>query len=336
MRYSQRHGFTLLELMIVVAIISALVALSVPSVARSRTQAREAQVIGFLRQYHIAQIQFQAAGIKDTNSDSIGDFGTLQDLLDANIYARSMDHSDSVASRPALARAGSLLRDFCLPAAYADSKPGKDPKPVKEKEKPPKDKNPESEKPENDNDNDHEGGKPGSGGHGEDDDNDNGPGGGHTGDKPGGGHDGDKPGGGHDGDKPDTGGDNDDNDRPDDPSGDQPADDPGAGGSQGGNDGSSGSGGDQGDNSGPSGGAGATGPAFLQGVSSSLLENGILYGYRFQFTTMVQSDQDPGWYEVTCKPANPRNGGRGFYIDSSGVIRQTSDGTFPNAASKQL
>jgi prepilin-type N-terminal cleavage/methylation domain-containing protein len=252
-----KQGFTLLELMIVTAIISILVAISVPNVSRARTQAREAQVIGFLRQYHIAQIQFQTAGIKDTNKDGIGDFGTLQDLVNASIYASSTGGPNSVVVSMV-----SLIANAVAIAEIHAARPEADPgQGVGQGE----------------------GGGRGQGA-------EHGQGVGHGqgwGQGEGGGRD--------------------------------------HGGGQG-----------QGGRQGQGGGSVASATAFLQSVSNSLTDSGILYGYRFQFTAVPQTDTDAGWYEVTCRPALSSSGGRGFFIDASGTIRQTNDGTFPNAGSKPL
>ncbi len=75
-------GFTLIELMIVVAIIAIIAAIAIPSLLRSRMSANEAGAIGSLRTISAGEISFQAAAYKDTAGDGVGDYGTLAELED--------------------------------------------------------------------------------------------------------------------------------------------------------------------------------------------------------------------------------------------------------------
>lgn len=66
-------GFTLIELMIVVAIIALLAAIAIPSMLRNRAQANESSAIEHLRVIASAQVSFNAAQQR---------YGTFADLTD--------------------------------------------------------------------------------------------------------------------------------------------------------------------------------------------------------------------------------------------------------------
>ena len=70
-------GFTLIELMIVVAVIAIIAAIAIPNLLRSRMSANEAGAIGALRTISNAEVQFQSAGILDADGDNVGDFAVL-------------------------------------------------------------------------------------------------------------------------------------------------------------------------------------------------------------------------------------------------------------------
>ncbi len=78
-----RRGFTLLELMIAVSIISVIAAIAIPNAVRAQLSAREAQAIGLMKQYHVAQTQFIGSNKRDTNGDGVPDYGSFSGLVAA-------------------------------------------------------------------------------------------------------------------------------------------------------------------------------------------------------------------------------------------------------------
>ena len=70
-------GFTLIELMIVVAVIAIIAAIAIPGLLRSRLTANEASAIGALRTISNAEVQFQTGGFADADGDNVGDYAVL-------------------------------------------------------------------------------------------------------------------------------------------------------------------------------------------------------------------------------------------------------------------
>lgn len=74
------HGFTLVELMIVMEIIVLLTAIAYPQVRRSLISAREGNAVGSMKMLVSAQSGFKEAGFVDLDINGEGDFGTLAQL----------------------------------------------------------------------------------------------------------------------------------------------------------------------------------------------------------------------------------------------------------------
>ncbi len=76
-------GFTLIELMIVVAIIAIIAAIAIPNLLSARLNANETAAIATLRNISSAQAQFQATAKADSDNDGTGEFGSFIELSGA-------------------------------------------------------------------------------------------------------------------------------------------------------------------------------------------------------------------------------------------------------------
>jgi prepilin-type N-terminal cleavage/methylation domain-containing protein len=77
---AHKHGFTLIELMIVVAIIAIIAAIAIPNLLRSRMSANEASAAGAMRTLSTGEVGFQTAAFVDADADGMGDYGSLAQL----------------------------------------------------------------------------------------------------------------------------------------------------------------------------------------------------------------------------------------------------------------
>jgi prepilin-type N-terminal cleavage/methylation domain-containing protein len=94
-------GFTLIELMIVVAIIAIIAAIAIPGLLRARIASNETACVGTLRTLSTSQAQFQSAAIVDQDSDGTGEFGWMQELGGATGYRDDMGAITANPTSPA-------------------------------------------------------------------------------------------------------------------------------------------------------------------------------------------------------------------------------------------
>mgnify|MGYP003573615610 FL=1 len=76
----RRKGFTLIELMIVIAIIAIIAAIAIPGLLSSRLGANETNAIGSLKAISTGQEQFRSQNKVDENNNGAGEYGYLVEL----------------------------------------------------------------------------------------------------------------------------------------------------------------------------------------------------------------------------------------------------------------